>query len=111
VDSTTLATGFTSKADELEGSLADLARAFRRARDDEAVRNAIALQYGSVFDEFVASVGHFVELDCDSLLPDVYMPKQYMAHKREIAAKGTPKGLQWILRIVPLKFRGMLNRS
>ena len=100
-----MATAHLSRIDELEAKLAHLALEFRRAEPNSNEREAIAFRYGKVFDSLVNEVGHFVEPDFDSLLPDGYMPTQYEARKAQLSpkeAKTKPNKFQWILRIVRL---------
>jgi DNA-binding CsgD family transcriptional regulator len=96
-----MATATTSRTDELERRLANLAIEFRKAERGSAQREAIAFKYGRVFDDLVTTAGHFVEPNFDSLLPDGYMPTQYEARKTQSQSPQSEKqGAQKIAAMV-----------
>lgn len=116
-----MATASKCNTNELEDKLAVLALQFRQAESNSSHREAIAFQYGKVFDDLVKAAGCFVEPDFDSLLPDGYMPAQYEARKARTSL-GVPASTsykeklqpfkRWVFRIVSLKaVRDMLVRD
>jgi hypothetical protein len=107
-----MATASARNTNELEDKLAMLALQFRQAEPNSSRREAIAFQYGKVFDDLIKAAGCFVELDFDSLLPDGYMPSQYESRKARtslgvstgVSYKGKLQPFtRWVIRFVSLK--------